>query len=111
MLALVGKKPQVMNLKTILQHFIDFRREVVTRRTEYKLNKAEKRYEILQGIARAVDQIDLVISIIRNSKSTGEAREKLINELKIKRRTGQSNSGNAITEISWLWKLKRFLQK
>lgn len=83
MLALVGKKPQVMNLKTILQHFLDFRREVVTRRTEYKLNKAEKRYEILQGIARAVDQIDLVISIIRNSKSTGEAREKLINELKI----------------------------
>lgn len=83
MLALIGKKPQVMNLKTILQHFLDFRREVVTRRTQYRLKKAENRYEILQGIARAVDQIDLVISIIRNSRSTGEAREKLMKDLNI----------------------------
>lgn len=52
MLALVGKKPQVMDLKTILQHFIDFRREVVTRRTQYRLKKAEKRYEILKGIKK-----------------------------------------------------------
>src|SRR5690606_22706224 len=49
----------------------------------YRLKKAENRYEILQGIARAVDQIDLVISIIRNSRSTGEAREKLMKDLNI----------------------------
>ncbi|HOA41029.1 MAG: DNA gyrase subunit A [Halanaerobiales bacterium] len=83
MLALVGKKPQVMDLKTILQHFIDFRREVVTRRTQYRLKKAEKRYEILKGIKKALDQIDLVISIIRNSSSTTMARESLMEVLKI----------------------------
>ncbi|MFW6306239.1 MAG: DNA gyrase subunit A [Bacillota bacterium] len=83
MLALVGKKPEIMNLKTILQHFIDFRRQVITRRTEYKLDKAEKRHHVLQGLIKAIDKLDLVISIIRNSSSTSEARESLQKKLNI----------------------------
>lgn len=83
MLALVGKKPEVMNLSTILQHFIDFRREVITRRTNYRLDKARSRYHILQGLIKAIDKLDLVISIIRNSSSTTEAKEELQNKLNI----------------------------
>lgn len=83
MLALVGKQPEVMNLITLLQHFIDFRREVITRRTKYKLNKARNRYHILQGLIRAIDKLDLVISIIRNSRSTGEASKILQEKLAI----------------------------
>ena len=83
MLALVGKKPEVMDLKTILQHFINFRREVITRRTKYRLVRAKRRYHILEGIIKAIDKMDLVIAIIRNSKSTEEASESLKHRLKI----------------------------
>lgn len=83
MLALVGKKPVIMSLKTILQHFIDFRREVLTRRTKYKLDKAEKKHHILEGLIKAIDKLDLVISIIRNSSSTTEAKIKLQEKLTI----------------------------
>ncbi|QTL98328.1 DNA gyrase subunit A [Iocasia frigidifontis] len=83
MLALVGQKPLTMNLRTILQHFIDFRRKVITRRTKHKLEKATMRHHILEGLIKAIDKMDLVISIIRNSQSTSEARKNLINKLKI----------------------------
>jgi len=83
MLALVGKKPVVMNLQTILQHFLDFRREVISRRTEFKLNKAEIRHHVLDGLIKAIDKLDLVIAIIRNSSSTTEARESLQEKLEI----------------------------
>ncbi|MEJ6950602.1 DNA gyrase subunit A [Natronospora cellulosivora (SeqCode)] len=83
MLALIGKKPEIMNLKSILQHFIDFRRNVITKRTKHKLNKAERRNHILEGLIKAIDKLDLIISIIRNSKSTTEARKSLIKKLKI----------------------------
>ena len=61
MLALVGRRPQVVNLKQMLQEFIAFRREVVTRRTQYDLARAEERAHILEGLRKAVDQLDLVI--------------------------------------------------
>lgn len=83
MLALVGKKPEIMNLQTILQYFLDFRREVISRRTEFKLNKAEKRHHVLEGLIKAIDKLDLVISIIRNSSSTSEARKALQIKLNI----------------------------
>jgi len=83
MLALVGKKPEIMDLRTILQHFIDFRREIITRRTNYQLDKARKRHHILQGLIRAIDRLDLVIAIIRNSSSTSEARITLQERLEI----------------------------
>lgn len=83
MLALVGKKPEIMDLRTILLHFIDFRREIITRRTNYLLEKARKRHHILQGLIKAIDRLDLVIAIIRNSNSTSEAKLTLQERLDI----------------------------
>ena len=76
-LALTGGKPVQMDLKTILQHFIDFRREVITRRTKYLLRKARDRAHLLVGLVIAVSNIDEVVAIIRSAKSPAEAREKL----------------------------------
>lgn len=83
MLALVGKQPRVLNLKEILQEFLSFRREVVTRRTQYELRNAEERLHILEGLKIAIDKLDLVIQVIRSSKSTTEARERLMERLAI----------------------------
>lgn len=81
LLALNENRPEVMDIITILKHFIKFRQKVITRRTKYKLNKAKDRYHILQGLIRAIDELDLVISIIRNSDSKKEARESLQDKL------------------------------
>ena len=75
--ALVNGRPQTLNLKEILEAFVGHRREVVTRRTRYELRKAEERAHILQGLMIATDNIDEVIAIIRSSKTTDEARERL----------------------------------
>lgn len=83
MLALIGKQPRVLNLKEILEEFLNFRREVVTRRTQYELRHAEERLHILEGLKIAIDKLDLVIQIIRSSKSTTEAKERLMVELSI----------------------------
>ncbi len=76
-LALTGGKPEQMDLHTILQHFIDFREEVITRRTKHLLGKARDRAHILVGLVIAVSNIDEVVAIIRGAKSPAEAREKL----------------------------------
>ncbi|MEX2221966.1 MAG: DNA gyrase subunit A [Candidatus Rokuibacteriota bacterium] len=81
MLALVGRRPQVVNLKQMLQEFIAFRREVVTRRTKYDLARAEERAHILEGLRKAVDQIDLVIRLIRQAESPDAAKDALIRRL------------------------------
>lgn len=78
MLALVKNQPKVMNLKDILTYYIRHQEEVVTRRTRYDLNKAEERDHILQGLLIALDNIDEVIQIIRNSENTQAAKERLI---------------------------------
>lgn len=78
MLALVKGQPKVLNLKDILVNYLDHQREVIVRRTKYDMEKAERRAHILQGLKIAVDNIDEVIDLIRNSKTTEEAREKLI---------------------------------
>jgi DNA gyrase subunit A len=81
MLALVSRRPQVVNLKQMLQEFVAFRREVVTRRTKYDLARAEERAHILEGLRKAVDQIDLVIRIIRQSESPDAAKDALMRQL------------------------------
>jgi DNA gyrase subunit A len=81
MLALVGRRPQVVTLKQMLQEFIAFRREVVTRRTRYDLARAEERAHILEGLRKAVDQIDLVIRLIRQSESPDAAKTALMARL------------------------------
>jgi DNA gyrase subunit A len=81
MLALVGRRPQVVGLKQMLAEFIAFRREVVTRRTRYDLARAEERAHILAGLRKAVDALDLVIAIIRAAASPDVARETLTRRL------------------------------
>ena len=83
MLALVNNEPVVMNLLQMLQYYLKHQEEVVTRRTKYDLNKAEERAHILQGLLIALDNIDEVISIIRSSKNTAEAKERLIERFEL----------------------------
>jgi DNA gyrase subunit A len=81
MLALVDRRPQVVNLKEMLEAFIKFRREVVTRRTRFDLARAEERAHILAGLRKAVEQLDLVIRIIRQAASADAARDELMRRL------------------------------
>jgi DNA gyrase subunit A len=83
MLALVGLRPQVVTLKQMLSEFIAFRREVVTRRTKYDLARAEEKAHILEGLRKAVDQIDLVIRLIRQAENPEAAKEALIGQLEL----------------------------
>jgi DNA gyrase subunit A len=81
MLALVDRRPQVVNLKEMLEAFIRFRREVVTRRTRFDLARAEDRAHILAGLRKAVEQLDLVIRIIRQAANADAARDELVRRL------------------------------
>ena len=78
MLALVNNEPKVLNLLDMMRHYLTHQEDVVTRRTKYELNKAEERDHILQGLLKALDYIDEVISIIRSSQNTQIAKERLI---------------------------------
>ncbi len=81
-LAIVNGQPRVLNLKQMLECFVDFRREVVRRRTEYDLRKAKARAHILEGLTKAIDALDHIVTLIRNSRSVDEARQWLTGELK-----------------------------
>ncbi len=83
MLAIVGGRPKVLPLVEILEHFVEFRREVVRRRTEFELRKAEARAHILEGLKIALDHLDRVIALIRASKAPVEARTGLMTEFKL----------------------------
>ena len=78
MLALVNNEPKVLNLCEMLNYYLIHQEDVVTRRTKYELNKAKERAHILEGLLIALDHIDEVISIIRSSRTTPEAKERLI---------------------------------
>ncbi len=78
MLALVNNEPKVLNLCEMLNYYLIHQKDVVTRRTKYELNKARERAHILEGLLIALDHIDEVISIIRSSRTTQEAKERLI---------------------------------
>ena len=78
MLAIVGGRPRVMTLLSLVDHFVEFRREVVRRRTEFDLRKAEARAHVLEGIKIALDSLDAVIQLIRRAKSPSEARTGLM---------------------------------
>jgi DNA gyrase subunit A len=83
MLAIDKGRPKVMSLKQLLQCFIDHRFEVITRRTEFELAKAKARAHILEGLLIAIDNMDDVVKIIRDSKNRDEARERLIERFKL----------------------------
>nr|WP_315239566.1 DNA gyrase subunit A [uncultured Flavobacterium sp.] len=82
-IALVKGRPQMLNLKDMIHYFIEHRHDVVVRRTQFELRKAEERAHILEGLIIASDNIDEVIALIRGSKNTEEAREKLIERFKL----------------------------
>ncbi|MDQ6469494.1 DNA gyrase subunit A [Flavobacterium sp. LHD-80] len=82
-IALVKGRPQLLNLKDMIHYFIEHRHDVVVRRTQFELRKAEERAHILEGLIIASDNIDEVIALIRGSKNTDEAREKLIERFKL----------------------------
>ena len=83
MLALVNNEPKVMSLLDMMVHYLRYQEEVVTRRTKYDLNKAEERDHILQGLLKALDFIDEVISIIRSSQNAQIAKERLMERFEL----------------------------
>ena len=83
MLALVNNEPKILNIKQILDYYIKHQEEVVTRRTLYDLNKAKERAHILEGLLKALDNIDEVIKIIRASENVGIARQSLMDRFEL----------------------------
>jgi len=83
MLALVGRQPKVLNLKEVLHQFVLFRREIVTRRTEFDLQKAREKEHLLEGLTIALDHLDEVVQLIRNAKDPAEARDSLMNQFEL----------------------------
>jgi len=89
-LALVNNVPKILNLKQLLQYYIDHRHEVVTRRTEFELTKAEQRAHILEGLKIAIDNLDEVIRIIRASRETETARNRLMERFELSEMQAQA---------------------
>ncbi len=83
MLALVKGQPKVLNIKQVLQEYINHRHEIITRRTKFELKEAENRAHILEGLKIAIDNIDEIIELIKKSKDPESAKEKLIKQFKL----------------------------
>jgi DNA gyrase subunit A len=90
MLAIVGGRPRVLSLLEVVENFIEFRRDVVRRRTEFELRKAEARAHILEGLKIALDHLDEVIKLIRGSKNPAEAREGLMTQFHLSQLQAQA---------------------
>ena len=90
MLALVRNQPKVLTLKELLASFIDHRKEVITRRTQYELRKAEERLHILEGFKIALDNLDEVVELIKASESPAAAREGLVRTFSLSERQAQA---------------------
>lgn len=90
MLALVGNQPKVLPLRDMLFHYLEHQREIITRRTQYDLRKAEERLHILEGFIVALDNLDRVIALIRKSKDAEEARESLTAEFPLSKIQAQA---------------------
>ncbi|MCM8781579.1 MAG: DNA gyrase subunit A [Candidatus Omnitrophica bacterium] len=86
MLALVNGRPQVLNLKQLLQNYIEHRKDIILRRTRYDLNKAQERAHILEGLKIALDYLDKIIKLIRQSKNPQVAKEGLMNNFSLSER-------------------------
>jgi len=82
-LAIVNRRPEVLNLKEVLQHHIHFRKEVIVRRTQFELEKAERRAHILEGLKIALANLDDVVETIKKSKNVAEAKENLMKKFKL----------------------------
>ncbi|MDY6909490.1 MAG: DNA gyrase subunit A [Thermodesulfobacteriota bacterium] len=83
LLAVVDNRPELLDLKSVLEHFLDFRRDVIVKRTRYDLSQAEKRAHILEGLKRALDHLDQVIRLIREAPNPPTARAQLVEHLEL----------------------------
>jgi DNA gyrase subunit A len=90
MLAIVGGRPKILGLLDLVENFVDFRRDVVRRRTEFELRKAEARYHILEGLKIALDHLDAVIALIRAAKTVPEARTGLMTQFSLSEAQSQA---------------------
>ena len=90
MLALVNNEPKILNLRQVLHYYLEHQKEIIVRRTEFDLRKAEDRAHILEGLKIALDHIDEVISIIRNSKEESIARERLMTKFGLSEKQAQA---------------------
>ena len=90
MLALVNDEPKVLNLWEILHYYLEYQKEIIVRRTQYDLKKAEERAHILEGLKIALDHIDEVINVIRNSKDEGIAKERLMTSFGLSEKQSQA---------------------
>ena len=90
MLALVRNQPKVLNLKELLAHFIEHRKEVITRRTQYELRKAEERLHLLEGFKIALDNLDEIVELIKGSESPAVARVGLVRTFSLSERQAQA---------------------
>src|ERR671938_2129634 len=109
-LAIVNGQPRVLKLRQMLEYFIDFRREVVRRRTEYDLRKAKARAHILEGLNKAIDALDYIIPLIRNARSVDEARQWLTNNTASMAEVKQWKGTPAdVTVAGFVEKLKRVM--
>lgn len=90
MLALVNGQPQVLNLKQMLEHYLNYQIEIIRRRTQFELNKAEERAHILEGYRIALDHIDEVIALIRSSQTTKEAKDGLMKQFGLSEKQAQA---------------------
>ena len=89
-LALVDGEPRILNLKQVLTYYLEHQKDIITRRTQFDLDKAEKRAHIVEGLIIALDNIDEVISIIRNSKEEAIARERLMDKFDLSEKQAQA---------------------
>src|SRR5467141_3905449 len=111
-LAIVNGQPRVLNLKQILEAFVDFRREVVRRRTEYELRKAKARAHILEGLTKAIDALDFIVTLVRNSRSVDEARQWLTGQTKTMSEVKTWKGVPADTALkTYLPKLKKAMER
>ena len=106
MLALVDGKPKVLPMRDILRHYIDYRRNVVMRRTRYELARAEARAHILEGLKIALDHLDQIIKTIRESKDTDTARQRLMENFKLSRIQAQAILDMRLQQLTGLERKK-----
>jgi DNA gyrase subunit A len=99
-IALVKGRPMMLNLRDMVKYFVEHRHDIIVRRTQFDLRKAEERAHILEGLIIASDNIDEVIKIIRASNSPDEAREGLIARFQLSDLQAKSNCRNAFTSVN-----------
>ncbi|HWT03544.1 MAG TPA: DNA gyrase subunit A [Pyrinomonadaceae bacterium] len=111
-LSIVNGQPRVLNLKQMLEAFVDFRREVVRRRTEYDLRKARARAHILEGLTKAIDALDYIVTLIRNARSVEEARQWLTGDTAAMSEVKQwKGVPNDLTLAGYLGKLQKTIRR